>query len=117
MGFTVLPAADDERSDIIQGIKWGREDLLLAFCQGIQKYSPVDSFVTPLPWDMPGYTSQVIMAAGTFVAGASIELSCDAPVVPPDYNLYFQGGLSRYHGKVAIGNTVRDMLEKGLINL
>lgn len=117
LGFEVLPAADDERSDIIQGIKWGREDLLLAFCQGIQKYSPVDSFVTPLPWDMPGYTSQVIMAAGTFVAGASIELSCDAPVVPPDYNLYFQGGLSRYHGKVAIGNTVRDMLEKGLINL
>lgn len=117
LGFTVLPAADDERSDIIQGIKWGREDLLLAFCQGIQKYSPVDSFVTPLPWDMPGYTSQVIMAAGTFVAGASIELSCDAPVVPPDYNLYFQGGLSRYHGKVAIGNTVRDMLEKCLINL
>lgn len=117
LGFEVLPTADAERSDIIQGIKWGREDLLLAFCQGIQKYSPVDSFVTPLPWDMPGYTNQVVMAAGTFVAGASIELSCDAPVAPPDYNLYFQGGLSRYHGKVAIGSTVRDMIDKGLISL
>ena len=115
LDFEVLPKADDERTDIIQGIKWGREELLLAFCQGIQKYSPIDSFVTPLPWDMPGYTDQVIMAAGTFVSGASIELSCDAPVVPPDYNLYFQGGLSRYHGKIAIGNTVRDMIEKGLI--
>lgn len=114
MGFEVLPKADDERTDIIQGIKWQREDLLLAFCQGIQKYSPIDSFVTPLPWDMPGYSSQVIMAAGTFVGGASIELSCDAPVIAPDYNLYFQGGLSRYHGKIAIGNTIRDMMEKGM---
>ena len=117
LGFEVLPKAEDERTDIIQGIKWQREDLLLNFCQGIQKYSPIDSYVTPLPWDMPGYTSQVIMAAGTFVAGASIELSCDAPVIPPDYNLYFQGGLSRYHGKVAIGNTICDMIEKGLIEI
>lgn len=117
LGFEVLPTADDDRCDIIQGIKWRREDLLLAFCQGIQKYSPIDSYVTPLPWDMPGYSDQVIMAAGTFVSGASIELSCDAPIVPPEYNLYFQGGLSRYHGKVAIGSTIRDMLEKGLLDL
>lgn len=115
LGFAVLPKAEEARTDIIQGIRWGREDRLLAFCQGIQKYSPIDSYVTPLPWDMPGYSSQVVMAAGTFVSGASIELSCDAPVVPPEYELYFQGGLSRYHGKIAISNTLREMSEKGLL--
>ena len=115
LGFDVCPSSNDSRSDIIQSVKLGSPERIIAFCKGIQAAAPVDSFVTPVPWDMPGYTDQVIMAAGTFVSGASIELSCDAPVVPPDYNLYFQGGLSRYHGKIAIGNTVRDMIEKGLI--
>jgi cystathionine beta-lyase family protein involved in aluminum resistance len=115
LGYEVLPKADDPRTDIIQGIKFKQSERLLAFCRGIQCYSPIDSYVTPMPWDMPGYTDQVVMAAGTFVGGASIELSCDAPIVPPDYDLYFQGGLSRYHGKIAIASTVRDMLEAGLL--
>ena len=107
LGFEVDPKPNEIRHDIIQSIKFGDPDKVTAFCQGIQKGAPVDSFVTPEPWDMPGYSSQVIMAAGAFVQGASIELSADAPIKPP-YIAYMQGGLTYAHDKVAIINAVRD---------
>ena len=93
LGYTTYPKTSDARGDIIQAIELGSEDKLIAFCGGIQKYSPVDSFVKPEPWDMPGYTDQIIMAAGTFVQGASIEFSADGPLRAP-YNVYLQGGLT-----------------------
>lgn len=93
LGYTTYPRISDERGDIIQAIELGTAEKLVAFCSGIQKYSPVDSFVKPEPWDMPGYTDQIIMAAGTFVQGASIEFSADGPLRPP-YNVYLQGGLT-----------------------
>ena len=93
LGYTTYPRISDERGDIIQAIELGTEEKLVAFCGGVQKYSPVDSFVKPEPWDMPGYTDQIIMAAGTFVQGASIEFSADGPLRPP-YNVYLQGGLT-----------------------
>ena len=114
LGFKVLPHYEENRTDIIQAIELKEKERLLAFCRGIQKYAPIDSYVTPMPWDMPGYTSQVIMAAGTFVQGSSIELSADAPVKEP-YIVYFQGGLNRYHAKTAVSRTAKDMLEAGLI--
>ncbi|MFD3157123.1 aminotransferase class I/II-fold pyridoxal phosphate-dependent enzyme [Haloimpatiens sp. FM7330] len=100
-GFEVLPKYDDERSDIIQAIKFNDKDKLIKFCKGIQKGSPIDSFVECEPWDMPGYDDQVIMAAGAFVQGASIELSADAPIREP-YIAYLQGGLTFDHSKIAI---------------
>ena len=93
LGYTTYPRISDERGDIIQAIELGTAEKLVAFCSGVQKYSPVDSFVKPEPWDMPGYTDQIIMAAGTFVQGASIEFSADGPLRPP-YNVYLQGGLT-----------------------
>ena len=93
LGYTTYPRISDERGDIIQAIELGTAEKLVAFCGGIQKYSPVDSFVKPEPWDMPGYTDQIIMAAGTFVQGASIEFSADGPLRSP-YNVYLQGGLT-----------------------
>ena len=93
LGYTTYPRMSDERGDIIQAIELGTAEKLVAFCSGVQKYSPVDSFVKPEPWDMPGYTDQIIMAAGTFVQGASIEFSADGPLRPP-YNVYLQGGLT-----------------------
>ena len=93
LGYTTYPRISDERGDIIQAIELGTAEKLVAFCSGVQKYSPVDSFVNPEPWDMPGYTDQIIMAAGTFVQGASIEFSADGPLRPP-YNVYLQGGLT-----------------------
>ena len=93
LGYTTYPRISDERGDIIQAIELGSAEKLVAFCGGVQKYSPVDSFVKPEPWDMPGYTDQIIMAAGTFVQGASIEFSADGPLRPP-YNVYLQGGLT-----------------------
>ncbi|UZE46297.1 aminotransferase class I/II-fold pyridoxal phosphate-dependent enzyme [Selenomonas sputigena] len=93
LGYMTYPRISDERGDIIQAIKLGTAEKLVAFCSGVQKYSPVDSFVKPEPWDMPGYTDQIIMAAGTFVQGASIEFSADGPLRPP-YNVYLQGGLT-----------------------
>ena len=93
LGYTTYPRISDERGDIIQAIELGTAEKLVAFCGGVQKYSPVDSFVKPEPWDMPGYTDQIIMAAGTFVQGASIEFSADGPLRPP-YNVYLQGGLT-----------------------
>ena len=93
LGYTTYPGISDERGDIIQAIELGTAEKLVAFCSGVQKYSPVDSFVKPEPWDMPGYTDQIIMAAGTFVQGASIEFSADGPLRSP-YNVYLQGGLT-----------------------
>ena len=93
LGYTTYPRMSDERGDIIQAIELGTAEKLVAFCSGVQKYSPVDSFVKPEPWDMPGYTDQIIMAAGTFVQGASIEFTADGPLRSP-YNVYLQGGLT-----------------------
>lgn len=101
LGFTVDPPSSEERHDIIQSIKFGSPEKVIAFCEGIQKGAPVDSFVTPEPWDMPGYQDQVIMAAGAFVQGASIELSADAPIRPP-YIAYMQGGLTYESAKLGI---------------
>lgn len=111
LGFEVDPKPNEIRYDIIQSIKFGDPDKVTAFCQGIQKGAPVDSFVTPEPWDMPGYSSQVIMAAGAFVQGASIELSADAPIKPP-YIAYMQGGLTYESAKLGIMVAADKMLRK-----
>lgn len=111
LGFEVDPKPNEIRHDIIQSIKFGDPDKVTAFCQGIQKGAPVDSFVTPEPWDMPGYSSQVIMAAGAFVHGASIELSADAPIKPP-YIAYMQGGLTYESAKLGIMVAADKMLRK-----
>ena len=109
LGFDVEPKFDAERSDIIESISFGKPELLCAFCRGIQAGSPIDSFVTPEPWDMPGYADKVIMAAGTFVQGSSIELSADGPLRPP-YTAYFQGGLTYESGKYAIKKAAEEVL-------
>lgn len=101
LGYEVSPGSKDPRSDIIQAVKLGSADKVIAFCQGIQAASPVDSHVKPMPWDMPGYHSEVIMAAGAFIQGSSIELSADAPIEPP-YVVYFQGGLTYDHAKLGV---------------
>ncbi|MBP3231650.1 MAG: methionine gamma-lyase family protein [Anaerovibrio sp.] len=101
MGYKTLPLPTDTRGDIIQAVQLNSPEKLVAFCGGIQKYSPVDSFAAPEPWDMPGYEDQVIMAAGTFVQGASIELSADGPMRPP-YNVYMQGGITFEHAVIGI---------------
>lgn len=111
LGFEVDPKPNEIRHDIIQSIKFGDPDKVTAFCQGIQKGAPVDSFVTPEPWDMPGYSSQVIMAAGAFVQGASIELSADAPIKPP-YIAYMQGGLTYESAKLGVMVAADKMLRK-----
>lgn len=114
LGFTVVPDGSEPRHDIIQAVSFGDPEMVIAFCQGIQAAAPVDSHVTPYPWDMPGYDSQVIMAAGAFVSGASIELSADGPIKPP-YAVYFQGGLTWQHAKFGILKTLQFLVEKGLI--
>jgi len=101
LGYTVEPKFDDKRSDIVQTIEFGDKEKLIKFCQGIQAASPIDSSSVPEPWDMPGYTDQVIMAAGAFTQGSSIELSCDAPIRPP-YIAFLQGGLTYQYGKLGI---------------
>ena len=111
LGFEVDPKPNEIRHEIIQSIKFGDPDKVTAFCQGIQKGAPVDSFVTPEPWDMPGYSSQVIMAAGAFVQGASIELSADAPIKPP-YIAYMQGGLTYESAKLGIMVAADKMIRK-----
>ena len=116
LGFFVAPDSAEERFDIIQAITFGKEEGVIAFCRGIQAGAPVDGFVTPEPWDMPGYDSPVIMAAGAFVSGSSIELSADGPIKPP-YNVYFQGGLTWQHGKFGILKTLQEMKNCGLIRL
>lgn len=115
-GFVVRPDGSEQRYDIIQAVELGSADGLLAFCKGIQAAAPVDSFVTPEPWPMPGYDSDVIMAAGAFVQGSSIELSADGPLKEP-YSVFFQGGLTWYHAKLGIMMSVQKMFEKDLIKL
>ena len=114
LGYKTIPDSNESRHDIIQAVEFGKPELIQAFCEGIQSAAPVDSFVTPVPWDMPGYDSQVIMAAGAFVSGASIELSADAPMKEP-YAVYFQGGLTYPHAKFGIMMSLQKIVEKGLL--
>lgn len=114
LGYAVNPAPQEERYDIIQAIKFEQSEKLIAFCQGIQYASPIDSHVTPEPWDMPGYQDPVIMAAGTFVSGASIELSADAPIRAP-YTAYMQGGLTYAHVRYALGHVLEHMTRQGIL--
>ena len=116
LGFSVLPSSDAKRSDIVQCVQLMNENNVIAFCQGIQKGAPVDSYVKPEPWDMPGYDCPVIMAAGAFVQGSSIELSADAPIKPP-YNVFFQGGLSWHHAKIGILIGIQTMVDKRLLKI
>lgn len=116
LGYETFPSYNEKRTDIIAALKLGNEEALCAFCQGIQKGSPVDSFATPEPWEMPGYDSKVIMAAGAFTMGASIELSADAPLREP-YAVWLQGGLTFPSGKMGILVSVQTMLDKGLLKL
>ena len=116
LGFRVVPAADETRHDIIQAVELGSREGMVAFCKGIQAAAPVDSYVTPEPWAMPGYESEVIMAAGAFVQGSSIELSADGPIRAP-YAVYFQGGLTWYHAKLGILMSLQKMVEAGLASL
>ena len=116
LGFAVVPDSTESRHDIIQAITFGTPEGVVAFCQGIQAAAPVDSFVTPEPWDMPGYASQVIMAAGAFIQGASIELSADGPIKPP-YSVFFQGGLTWYHAKLGILMSLQKMVDAGIVAL
>ena len=116
LGFKCVPNATESRHDIIQAVELGSEEGMIAFCKGIQAAAPVDSFATPLPWDMPGYKDKVIMAAGAFVQGSSIELSADGPIRPP-YAVYFQGGLTWCHAKLGILMSLQKMVDAGLITL
>lgn len=112
--FRVIPNGNEERYDIIQAIEFGKPECVIAFCQGIQAAAPVDSYLTPEPWDMPGYDAPVIMAAGAFVSGSSIELSADGPIKPP-YAVYFQGGLTWHHAKLGILKAFQNMVNDGLV--
>ena len=114
IGFPVVPDACQSRHDIIQAVTFGSPQGVIAFCEGIQAAASVDSFVTPEPWDMPGYDSKVIMAAGAFVSGSSIELSADGPIAPP-YAVYFQGGLTFPHAKLGILKTLQNLIDKGVV--
>lgn len=114
LGFAVVPDCSESRHDIIQAITFGSPEAVIAFCQGIQAGAPVDSHVTPEPWDMPGYDSQVIMAAGAFVSGSSIELSADGPIKPP-YAVYFQGGLTWQHAKFGILKSLQALVNTGIV--
>ena len=114
LGFSVVPDGTESRHDIIQAVTFGTPEGAVAFCQGIQAAAPVDSHVTPQPWDMPGYDSQVIMAAGAFVSGSSIELSADGPIKPP-YAVYFQGGLTWQHAKFGILKSLQTLLDRGVL--
>lgn len=116
LGYEVCPKAEDKRSDIIQAIKLNSPESLEIFCQAIQAAAPIDAHVAPVPWDMPGYESQVIMAAGAFVQGSSIELSADAPMREP-YIVYFQGGLTYEHSKFGVIKSLDALHKKHLINL
>ena len=115
-GFKVIPDGKESRHDIIQAIEFGKPEAVIAFCKGIQAAAPVDSYLTPEPWDMPGYDAPVIMAAGAFVSGSSIELSADGPIKPP-YAVYFQGGLTWQHAKLGILKAFQNMVDDELIHL
>ncbi len=114
LGFRVIPAAEDRRHDIIQAVEFGTPEGLLAFCEGIQAAAPVDSYVRPVPWPMPGYDSDVVMAAGAFIQGSSIELSADGPMKPP-YAAYFQGGMTWEHARFGILLSLSHLLKKGIV--
>ncbi len=116
LGFRCVPGADEPRHDIIQAVELGSPERLLAFCLGIQAAAPVDSYATPVPWAMPGYDAEVVMAAGAFVQGSSIELSADGPMREP-YAVYFQGGLTWQHAKLGILTSVQKLYERGLVKL
>ena len=116
MGFRVVPDGSESRHDIIQAVELGSREGMIAFCKGIQSAAPVDSYADPVPWAMPGYEDEVIMAAGAFVQGSSIELSADGPIRPP-YAVYFQGGLTWYHAKLGILLCVQKLVEAGLAKL
>lgn len=116
LGFRCVPNATESRHDIIQAVELKSEEGMIAFCKGIQAAAPVDSFATPLPWEMPGYSDKVIMAAGAFVQGSSIELSADGPIRPP-YAVYFQGGLTWHHAKLGILMSLQKMVDANLIKI
>ncbi len=116
LGFLCIPSATEPRHDIIQAVELGSEKAMIAFCGGIQAAAPVDSFATPMPWDMPGYKDKVIMAAGAFIQGSSIELSADGPIREP-YAVYFQGGLTWHHAKLGILMSLQKMVDAGLVVL
>ena len=116
LGFSVVPSGSESRHDIIQAVTLGTPEGVIAFCQGIQAAAPVDSYVTPEPWAMPGYDSDVIMAAGAFVQGSSIELSADGPIKPP-YAVYFQGGLTFPHAKLGVLMSLQKLVERDLVKL
>ena len=116
LGFRCVPNATESRHDIIQAVELGSEAGMIAFCKGIQAAAPVDSFATPIPGDMPGYENQVIMAAGAFVQGSTMELSADGPIRDP-YAVYFQGGLTWHHAKLGILNSLQKMVDAGLVTL
>ena len=116
LGYKVVPNSTESRHDIIQAVEFGKREPMIAFCEGIQAAAPVDSYVTPEPWAMPGYDSDVIMAAGAFVQGSSIELSADGPVKEP-YAVYFQGGLTWYHAKLGILMSLQKLYERKLVIL
>lgn len=116
LGFPVIPNGTEERYDIIQAVTLKSPEAIIEFCKGIQAAAPVDSYVTPEPWAMPGYHSDVIMAAGAFVQGSSVELSADAPIEPP-YAVYFQGGLTWYHAKFGIMMSLQKLVDAGLVQL
>ena len=116
LGFSVTPNGTESRHDIIQAVTFGTPEGVVEFCKGIQAAAPVDSYVEPEPWAMPGYDSDVIMAAGAFVQGSSIELSADGPIKPP-YTVYFQGGLTWYHAKLGILMSLQKLADKNLVTL
>ncbi len=116
LGFRCVPDSNESRHDIIQAVELKSEEGMIAFCKGIQAAAPVDSFATPLPWDMPGYNDKVIMAAGAFVQGSSIELSADGPIRPP-YAVYFQGGLTWHHAKIGILLSLQKMIDADLVKI
>ena len=116
LGYRCIPSASETRHDIIQAVELGSEGAMIAFCKGIQGAAPVDSFATPMPWDMPGYNDKVIMAAGAFIQGSSIELSADGPIREP-YAVYFQGGLTWYHAKTGILKSLQEMVNANLVKI
>ena len=115
LGFPVIPDGQESRHDIIQAVTFGTPEGVTAFCQGIQSAAPVDGYVSPEPWDMPGYDAKVIMAAGAFVSGSSIELSADGPIKPP-YAVYFQGGLTWQHAKFGILKSLQTLVDRGIVS-
>lgn len=116
LGFDVCPKPEDKRSDIIEAIRLGSPEAVISFCQGVQAAAPIDSYVKPIPWDMPGYDDQVVMAAGAFVQGSSIELSADAPIREP-YNVYFQGGITYEHSKFGVIKALQTLVDDNIIKL